>query len=428
MALASQTTRQDQIRRTSGGAGWSSRRRRKRSRQMSAFVLLVILVGVVGWWGWTTFLGPESTLAANADAAATTDPLPDPGDPAQSATAGAPAIPAARTQPTRNDSTTVLRMGESAAPMAGSNTPVTQTPPQTRSPIQASNQSPAQPPLQNPRSTPPAEQPSRSTQSTLLDGVARLIADGESLRDRNQPVQARALLNRALHDDRATPAQRERARSLLGQINEVLVFSNTIIDGDPIVERYVVKSGDTLSKIAAQQRLFVDWRFIQRTNGIADPSKIRVGQTLKLVRGPFHAVVDKSDFRMDLYASDGADSTGRIFIRSYAVGLGEHGATPTGSWVVRQDSKLVNPSWTNPRTGEYFNADDPQNPIGERWVGLDGADPQTSLLSGYGLHGTIDPTSIGREMSMGCVRLLPGEIDIVYETMSEGVSTVTIVP
>jgi len=412
MALASQTTRQDHIRRASGGAGWSSRRRRKRSRRLSAFILLVIVAAAAGWWGWSTFLGPESTLAANADAAATTAPLPDPGATA----ANAPAIPAARNQPARNEPLTVLRMGESTTPNPADNTPATQTPP------------PAQPIAAAPASTPPADTNTRPAQSSLLDGVARLIADGESLRDRNQPVQARALLNRALQDNRATPAQQARLRTLLGQLNEALVFSSAIVDGDPLVERYVVQAGDSLSKIAQQQRLFVDWRFIQRINRIADPTKIRVGQTLKLVRGPFHAVVDKSDFRLDLYAADGADSTGRIFIRSFAVGLGEHGATPTGAWVVRQDSKLVNPSWTNTRTGEFFNADDPMNPIGERWVGLDGADPQTSLLAGYGIHGTIDPGSIGSEMSMGCVRLLPGEIDVVYETMSEGVTTVQIVP
>ena len=103
-------------------------------------------------------------------------------------------------------------------------------------------------------------------------------------------------------------------------------------------------------------------------------------------------------------------------------------ATPIGTWVVRPRSKLLNPAWTNPRTGERFGADDPENPIGECWLGLDGTDPATSEFLGYGIHGTVEPDSIGRDESMGCIRLLPGELDEVWELLVEGASTVEIVP
>ena len=169
--------------------------------------------------------------------------------------------------------------------------------------------------------------------------------------------------------------------------------------------------------------LNVDWRFIQRINHIKSASSIRPGQNIKLVTGPFHAKVDKATYRIDLYEGDGNE---QVFVRSYRVGLGEFNSTPTGLFRVRQNSKLMNPTWINPRTREFFNADNPENPIGERWIGLEGIEERTSDLSGLGIHGTIAPESIGTQSSMGCVRMGSNDVAQVYEMLSEGVSTIEI--
>jgi lipoprotein-anchoring transpeptidase ErfK/SrfK len=44
----------------------------------------------------------------------------------------------------------------------------------------------------------------------------------------------------------------------------------------------------------------------------------------------------------------------------------------------------------------------------------------------YGIHGTIDPTSIGREESMGCIRMRNEDVKIVYELLVEGKSTIVV--
>ncbi|MDP7071232.1 MAG: hypothetical protein QF561_07800, partial [Phycisphaerales bacterium] len=98
-------------------------------------------------------------------------------------------------------------------------------------------------------------------------------------------------------------------------------------------------------------------------------SRIRAGQRIKVVQGPFHAEVDKKAHRIDIWLGEGEDA---VFIRSLPVGLGEFDSTPGGTFRVRRGGKMVNPSWTNPRTGERFAAADPNNPIGEFWIGLDG--------------------------------------------------------
>lgn len=215
----------------------------------------------------------------------------------------------------------------------------------------------------------------------------------------------------------------------------MVTFSSRVFPGDPMADSYTIVSGDRLSKIPAREGFRVDYRLLQRLNGIKDPNTIRVGQKLKALYGPFHAVVDKSDFRMDIYADQKDTAGNRIFVTSLRVGLGEMGSTPVGTWKVRTNSKLINPKWVNPRTGEVFAPNDPtkpvtdwKNPIGCRWIGLIGTDEQTKLLDGYGIHGTIDPGSIGHNMSMGCVRLQNEDIDLVFDMLVEDLSTVRIEP
>jgi hypothetical protein len=249
---------------------------------------------------------------------------------------------------------------------------------------------------------------------------------GLSLAEDNRPVDARQELSAALDSAALEPADADFARDVLGTLNRRLVFSPEILADDPFSRPYVVGPGDQLRAIVTRQGLQVDWRFVMRINRIASQRYLRAGQRLKLVTGPFHAVVDKSDFRLDLYLGSGAD---RVFVASYPVGLGDQNTpTPVGRFRVRPGSKLINPAWANPLTGERYARDDPDNPIGERWIGLAGDDEATRDLMGYGIHGTIEPDTIGREASMGCIRLLPDDAELIYEVLTERTSTVEIRP
>ena len=95
-----------------------------------------------------------------------------------------------------------------------------------------------------------------------------------------------------------------------------------------------------------------------------------------------------------------------------------------GTFTVREESPRMG---RNPRTGEKFEGHDPKNPIGKFWVGLEGVG-ESATNTGYGIHGTIDPESIGQQKSMGCVRMGTDDIALVFELMGEQVSTVKIQP
>lgn len=268
----------------------------------------------------------------------------------------------------------------------------------------------------------PVEPPKTNT-LLLAATISANLEEGLLLLDSGQPVAARLQLSSLLRSGSLTDSEAAQARGVLTDISDNLVFSKEIKANDPFAIEYIIRGGDTLSGIVQKMGLQVNWRFIQRINEIPQASGIRPGQNIKLITGPFHAKVDKDTYRIDLYQGDGNE---QVFVRSFRVGLGEFNSTPTGLFKVRKNSKLVNPTWVNPRTREFFSADNPMNPIGERWIGLEGVEERTKALTGLGIHGTIEPGTIGTQSSMGCIRMGSSDITQVYEMLAEGVSTVEI--
>ena len=260
-----------------------------------------------------------------------------------------------------------------------------------------------------------------TTPAATIGNPAQRIQQALAMTD-SDPVRARVELTRLLDSNQLSAAERAQAYGGINALSGKLFFGAKIVPGDIVGQSYVVKKGDSLERIAKREKLGVDWRFIQRINGLKTPTAIRPDQRLKLAYGPFDAEVVKADFRLNVYAGTGE---GRVMVASLPCGLGENDSTPVGTFRVRKGSKLVDPAWTNPRTGEKFASNDPKNPIGERWIGLEGTTPETAKFTGYGIHGTTEPQSIGKQMSMGCVRLGDAEVEVAYELIGEQ-STVVI--
>jgi len=239
-----------------------------------------------------------------------------------------------------------------------------------------------------------------------------------------EPVKARALLSAAMLSGTLSGQDSYDAFNALAQISSQLFLTPVFNAGDTTCMQYTVEANDSLEKIVRRNKIGCDWRLIARLNNIKKPESIQVGKRLKLPKGPFSAVVWKRDYRIDICVGEGAD---RVIVASMPVGLGEANGTPTGMFKVRSGSKLLNPEWTHPVTGQRYAADDPANPIGEHWLGLEGTEEKTSSLKGYGIHGTVELDSIGQNRSLGCVRLLAGDVALVWECLGDG-ATVEIRP
>lgn len=287
-----------------------------------------------------------------------------------------------------------------------------------------------QPPEIAPRPDPTPANPPAAVPAQTISAPSDLqpaLATARQKQLAGELVAARSLYSRVLADPRLSEGDRASLRAELTKINDDLVFSPKVAKDDPFTAIYAVQSNDNLIRISQRLGLGPDHRLLARINRLSNPDRLNLGQKLKVVKGPFHVIVHKSAYRLDLYMGPTERQDQWVYIRSFRVGLGSDGSTPVGEFIVKKGAKLINPPWINPRTGEQFAGADPKNPIGKHWIAIEGVG-ESSQYVGFGIHGTIEPDSIGQQRSMGCVRMLPDDIALMYELLGEVASTVKIQP
>jgi len=187
---------------------------------------------------------------------------------------------------------------------------------------------------------------------------------------------------------------RNKIKERLDELNKILVFSRT---PSPDAFFYKVIPGDSLVKIA--KKFNTNYAFIMRINN-KGRTLIKIGERLKILKGELSLLVDKSDYTLTILLNGN-------FIKQYPVGIGKSDKTPIGVFVI--DNKLVNPTWYSPEG--VYQYGDPKNVLGTRWIGFE----DRNDLYGYGIHGTADPDSIGKDMSNGCIRMKNENVEEVFD-------------
>lgn len=180
-----------------------------------------------------------------------------------------------------------------------------------------------------------------------------------------------------------------KAKEKLGDLNVRLVFSPYVTEDDII---YEVKSGDTLEKIALDFNTTVS--LIRKANRFTR-KVLPYAKRLKLTPGNFeiHVNADTNFLTLEL--------NGRFF-KEYPVGTGKFGCTPTGKFKIV--NKQRNPVWYSEEG--IFPYGHKKNILGTRWIGID--------KTGYGIHGTAEPDTIGKHASRGCIRLFNRDVEQLY--------------
>lgn len=402
-----------------------SSRRRRRRRSPRPFALLLI-VGGISLIGYTYWPAAESGSEQPVLPTTRTPSSQELGAPSDSPPATAPLSesPQAKSPP----AVTLLSESPTEVPASTEGNSVTNEPnldltadagPNTEEPEQQNPVPPTVPPAVSDSDNESVTKASPAVRQRALADFSsgmRLLKDGLG-------VEGRQRLSDALASGGLDRTRAEEVRDILSELSETLVFGSGVAQRDPFSREFIVPKGGVLGKIAQNQTNGLHWKFIARINGISRPSHIRSGQRLKLIEGPFHVVVDKSDYRLDLWMGP---KENRVYVRSFDVGIGRDNRTPEGQFQV--SSRVENPQHTDPETGKVFDKDDPLNPVGEHWIAIKGTEPATEKLLGFGLHGTIEENSIGRSESLGCVRMLPYDIALLYEVMGPGRSEVLITP
>ncbi|MFH0855653.1 MAG: L,D-transpeptidase family protein [Candidatus Omnitrophota bacterium] len=187
----------------------------------------------------------------------------------------------------------------------------------------------------------------------------------------------------------------------IDDVNIALLFSPVIT---PKSELYEIKSGDTLNKIAREFKTTAD--LIKKSNNLSSDI-INAGRKIKVWTAPFSVLVDKSQNILILKSDE-------EIIKTYIVSTGKNNSTPTGNFKVA--SKLMNPTWF--KTGAVIPAGSPENVLGTRWLGLD--------KPSYGIHGTIEPQDLGKQVTQGCVRMANSDVEELYAIVPVGTEVVIV--
>jgi len=231
-------------------------------------------------------------------------------------------------------------------------------------------------------------------------------------------VELRDTYNDILKTMEMSVNQRDGIQHQMEKLSGQWLFSKKVYPGDSLCETYMVQSGDILERIGRRHQ--VPAEILQNINDIPRPRDLQAGRKIKVTKGPFHAVVRRSAFMMDLYLNN-------TYVKSYQVGLGMPGReTPTGTWIVEEGGKHIRPQWTDPSSGRMYYGTDPDYPLGSRYIALQGIEGDAVGRTGFAIHGTEAPQEIGTNASRGCIRLHNGKVIEVYNMLMPGLSKVRV--
>ena len=226
-----------------------------------------------------------------------------------------------------------------------------------------------------------------------------LIALAHHESEQNNRDGAYTLYENAIADAEWGSTASWEALERVGDMNVAALFSHVPTEESKV---YRVISGDSLTSIGS--RLNTTQGLLMRANNLDNPNRLRLNQNLKYTSKDFEIIIELTTNHLYLFDKSG------IF-NVYTVGLGKPGNDTTPGRY-RIGNKEKNPTWHKPGYGPIPPLD-PANELGTRWMPL--IPEEEGLPTDLGIHGTIDPSTIGLYTSMGCPRLHKEDVEELYD-------------
>ena len=189
---------------------------------------------------------------------------------------------------------------------------------------------------------------------------------------------------------------------------------------------YAIKNGDTFLDLARFYGL--GYNEIEQANPGVDPwippedQEILLPTQWVLPQVAYQGIVVNIPEMRLYYFHPQRDGTPQL-VSTYPVGLGrDEWRTPNGKFRVR--SKTENPTWVIPESirkermeekglsDKKIPGGDPENPLGKYRLRLS--------MPSYGIHGTNIPWGVGMQVSHGCIRLYPEDIEQLFPRVKVG--------
>jgi LysM repeat protein len=166
-----------------------------------------------------------------------------------------------------------------------------------------------------------------------------------------------------------TVEQQSRCIKLLDQLAGSVIYSRESI----LEPAHVVEQGETLDELSRRYSIPVE--FLARINGIEAPYQLLAGESLKVVRGPFRAELDRQRGVVTVFL-------GRYYAGRFVARCGAGLPDSAGSYEVVS----IEPgrAFFDAKSGYRVERDDPKNPFGSHWIGLRG--DQITAAHNVGIH------------------------------------------
>lgn len=200
----------------------------------------------------------------------------------------------------------------------------------------------------------------------------------------------------------------EQAQQIIGLLDQL---AGTVIYSRKhyLEPAYHARGGETIEQIAKQYQ--VPWQLLARINGLMPPDAanndrtkdlpLPDGMELKVLRGPFDAIVNLERRELTLVLQN-------RYAGRFTIGVGRDQPNIEGMYAV--EDKILNPAY-NGADGTSIAPDDPQNPLGEAWIGLSGQ---------VGIHGVADARNVSRDDNRGSICVAPRDIQDLFGILSVG--------
>ncbi|MDO4584849.1 MAG: LysM peptidoglycan-binding domain-containing protein [Planctomycetia bacterium] len=273
-----------------------------------------------------------------------------------------------------------LRSGENdLSPLSGRTVPTTSSP-TTSSELPASVDvyAAATPGLPNSISETSPATPAPPSAAPVEDrAVHEYLMQASAKIQNGQALEVLRSLSPYYGDPRFNPKELEYLVSILVQAATQVVYSQKSF----LEPAYTVQNGDTLEGIAQKYQIPVE--FIARVNGIQTPYTLTPGQQLKVLRGPFNAIVYLDRYELILTLNG-------LFAGRFWIGVGGDLLSKDGDFYFRQVLRQNNPQ-------QGFAFEFVKNPAH--------AAPGQPLADSLILHPSADAGVMGKNVARGNILL-----------------------
>jgi hypothetical protein len=252
---------------------------------------------------------------------------------------------------------------------------------------------------------PPAPFPAAINERAAAVGVpstafASAWADAHDKLAAGRFAEALAVLS-AWHDDSSLGLEEsQRLEELLGQLAGTVIYSQE----DMLLPPHRVAPGETLDAIAAGHR--VPWQLLAKINGIDDPQRLVPGEAIKLVRGPFDAVVSVSRRRLSLQVNG---NYAGMFPVVVGRGIQERVGSALAVTEIRRDAG-PQPAGASPVTPGAV-VQQVAGHVGTKSIVLNG---------GLRIESADDPAAMSDSAPDGVLIVAPRDLDDLVDILGEG--------